>query len=110
MWLLKQFDLHLDKKNPDYNTPSEYKPRMDLRRILSLFQDDFYKIYRRDDLDQKATTYAAAAIANPESQEAVDPHLSFGIATYGMIEGVKTVPPSLTINLNRTRIGQDQDG
>lgn len=99
--LLEAFGTQLDQSKIVIETPPEFQPVIDLGQTQEQFEHGFTEIVRRNGFDQKEAAFAAAAacaIAIHETRDVVDPHLSFGIAAFGVVEGAKTAPVPLVQN------------
>jgi len=85
------FDIHKIR----YDLPQENLPHLGLMEVQSLLDSSFRAILERHSLTEEQGAQAAAvSTANLIRQCAsvLDPHVSYTIATYGLIEGCKTVP------------------
>ena len=96
---LQAFGLVLDQEKIVIDTPAQHKPHIDVLETQRLLQAGFYEIANRNECSEEEAAYAAAmatAIAINETKGFIDPHITFGIAAYGVIEGTKTAPLPLT--------------
>ena len=76
-------------------TPEEHLPEKDLLQIQLELQEPYTQIMSRFALDYVQAAYAgtiACAMIIVETQNALDPYIACDIATYGFIDGTKTVP------------------
>jgi hypothetical protein len=99
MGALQAFGLVLDQEKIVIDTPAQHRPHMDVLETQKALQAGFYEIAMRNACSEEEAAYAAAvatAIAINETKGFIDPHLTFGIAAYGMVEGSKTAPLPLT--------------
>ena len=81
-----------------FDTPEDEKPLLKLLEMQEVFQDDVYQIALANDFAHQDTAFAAAmacAFAIDKTQTMLDPHISIGIAAYGVLQGIKTTPPPL---------------
>ena len=96
--LLNAFGTELDQNKVVIETPPEFQPVADLGQTQEQFEKGFVELVRRKGFDATEAAYAAAAacaIAISETKDVVDPHITFGIAAFGVVEGVKTAPVPL---------------
>jgi hypothetical protein len=84
-----------DPQKLNYDLAQEHLPHMELMEVQSLLDASFQAILRRHSLTEEEGAYAAAVSTGSLIQQCasvLDPHVGYIIATYGMIEGCKTVP------------------
>ncbi|HTS24317.1 MAG TPA: hypothetical protein VMH81_00465 [Bryobacteraceae bacterium] len=95
---LARLKVPFDPRKLNYDLQTENQPHMGLMEVQSLLDSPFHEILRRYSLTEEQGAYAAAvcaAILIYQWAGVVDPHVSYIIATYGIVEGCKTVPVSL---------------
>jgi hypothetical protein len=93
--LLNAFGTELDQEKIVINTPKTLKPTVSVNETQAQFEQGFVEIVEQKGFDRQDAAYAAAAacaVAINETKTLVDPHITFGIAAYSVIEGLKTVP------------------
>jgi hypothetical protein len=92
---LTTLEVPLDPSKLDYDTPEENAPHMDLAETQSAFDPAFRAIVSKYRLSQEEGAQAAAVSAAMLIQKCspfLDPHVSYTLAAYGIIEACKTVP------------------
>jgi hypothetical protein len=93
--VLAEMNVVLDGDKLVYDIPEDNSPHMELPDVQSMFDASFRTIAEKYNLTEEESAHAAAASVGVLIQKAsgiLDPHVGYIIATYGMIEGCKTVP------------------
>jgi hypothetical protein len=93
--MLAGMNVVLDGQKLVYDIPEEHAPHLELPDVQSVLDAPFRNIAEKYNLSEAETAHAAAMSAAVLIQKAsviLDPHISYIIATYGMVEGSKTVP------------------
>ena len=96
--VLEQMGVKLDKDKLEEAPGPENQPLLDFLETQKRLEPQYAAIQASLGLSlQEAATAAAIATALLIKQTAqiLDPHIAFGIAVYGFIEGTKTVPESV---------------
>jgi hypothetical protein len=95
--VLAEMNVVLDGAKLTDEIPENNAPHMGLPDVQSMFDASFRAISKKYNLNEEESANAAAISTGMLIQKAstiLDPHVAYIIATYGMIEGCKTVPVS----------------
>lgn len=100
--MLRHFQVNLDQERlKEKFSIEENAPRLSLIESLNLLQEDAIRITGENGLALKEAAQSSAiatAFLIKECATNIPPEVGFNIATYGFIEGCKTVPPSMDDN------------
>jgi hypothetical protein len=83
------------------NTPEEHRPQMEILQAQEKFQDRYYEIMKKHDLDYldgaRAGIIACSIVFQYHCvrKKDVDPHIAAGIVSMGIVSGAKTAPMPL---------------
>lgn len=92
---LSSMSIPFDARKLNYDLAEEHNPLMDLKQIQALLDPAFRAILQKYELNDEEAAYAAALSTASLIQKCssfLDPHVSYVIAAYGMVEASKTVP------------------
>lgn len=92
---LASLQVPFDPSKLDFDTPQENSPHLGLRETQSMLDPSFRAILAKYRLNEEQGAQAAAvsaAVLIHNCAGFLDPHVSYTIAAYGIIEGCKTVP------------------
>jgi hypothetical protein len=103
--MLQHFGVPLDEaKLGGDQTEVDEEPELSVTGSLELLQDDAWAIAQKNGLDLREAAHAAAlatAFIVKECANDLGSEKSFNLAIYGFIEGSKTVPPTLSTNIEQ---------
>ncbi|MBA4032899.1 MAG: hypothetical protein C0478_18690 [Planctomyces sp.] len=98
---LDAMNVNLDESWSMSETPDENQPQLDIISMQTILEPELREVARdfglNDDQAAHACTLTAARIIQMTSS-VLDVNIGFGIATMGLIEGSKTMPPPLSTN------------
>ena len=104
--VLQGFDVAIDpEKLGGVSTNRGEEPELSVEQSLSLLQPEALRIAERHGLKLKESAQSSAVATGfiiRECEASIGGEVGFNVAAYGLIEGCKTVPPSLE---SQDRIG-----
>ena len=92
---LASLEVPFDPRKLEFDTPEANSPQMGLAETQSTLDAEFRAILARHRLTEQEGAQAAAvstAVLIQKCAAFLDPHISYPIAVYGMVEAAKTVP------------------
>jgi hypothetical protein len=92
---LASMEVPYDETKVNYDLAPEHSPLMDLMETETKMDAPFREVAEKYELtdEQAAASLAiSAAILIQNCAGFLDPHVAYVVATYGMVEGAKTVP------------------
>lgn len=101
--VLAHIGVSLDKSKLGVNKNSEHQPLLDFLATQKRLEPGFSQVIQALDLSHLQAAESAAiatAILIKQCIPVLDPHLAFGIAAYGFVEGSKTAPDPVVIASN----------
>jgi hypothetical protein len=96
--VLEQMEIRLDGGRAAGPISAENEPLLDFLQTQKRLEPKYSEIKDRFGFSYEVAADAvsvATAILIQQTSEVLDPHIAFGIAIYGFIEGTKTVPESI---------------
>jgi len=96
--ILGRLGVNLDKAKLEGTPGPDNQPQLGFLETQRQLEPQFAEIRTRHGLSEHAAAEAAAvatAIIMQQCAEVLDPHIAFGIAVYGFIEGTKTAPDAV---------------